>query len=91
VGEVLHELYQPFLRTDRPFLVMSPQSAEFTKYAANALLSTKISFINEMANLCERMGATLMMFVEAWGTIKGLDLHSCFQAWVTVAVAFQKM
>ncbi len=59
VGEVLHELYRPFLRTDRPFLAMSPQSAEFTKYAANALLSTKISFINEMANLCERMGGDI--------------------------------
>ena len=59
VGEVLHELYRPFLRTDNPFLVMSPQSAEFTKYAANALLSTKISFINEMANLCERMGGDI--------------------------------
>jgi UDPglucose 6-dehydrogenase len=58
-GEVLHELYHPFLRTDRPFLVMSPASAEFTKYAANALLSTKISFINEMANLCERMGGDI--------------------------------
>lgn len=58
-GEVLHELYSPFLRTDRPFLVMSPASAEFTKYAANALLSTKISFINEMANLCERMGGDI--------------------------------
>ena len=59
VGEVLLELYRPFLRTDNPFLVMSPQSAEFTKYAANALLSTKISFINEMANLCERMGGDI--------------------------------
>ena len=55
VGEVLHELYAPFLRTDRPFLVMSPESAELTKYVANALLSTKISFINEMANLCEQL------------------------------------
>lgn len=58
-GEVLRELYEPFLRTDNPFLVMSPQSAEFTKYAANAMLSTKISFINEMANLCERMGGDI--------------------------------
>jgi UDPglucose 6-dehydrogenase len=53
VGECLHRLYAPFLRTDRPFLVMSPESAELTKYAANCLLATKISFINEMANLCE--------------------------------------
>ncbi len=57
VGETLRELYAPFLRTERPFLVMSPESAEMTKYVANAMLATKISFINEMANLCERMGA----------------------------------
>jgi UDPglucose 6-dehydrogenase len=58
-AEVLHELYAPFLRTERPFLAMSPESAEMTKYAANAMLATKISFINEMANLCERMGADI--------------------------------
>jgi UDPglucose 6-dehydrogenase len=57
VADVLHKLYAPFLRTERPFLVMSPESAEMTKYVANALLATKISFINEMANLCEPMGA----------------------------------
>ncbi len=57
VFEVLRELYQPYLRTDRPFLEMSPESAEMTKYAANAMLATKISFINEIANLCERTGA----------------------------------
>ena len=59
VGEVLRELYAPFLRTERPFLVMSPESAEMTKYVANAMLATKISFINEMANLCERLGADI--------------------------------
>ncbi len=59
VAEVLRELYSPFLRTDHPFLSMSPQSAELTKYVANALLSTKISFINEMANVCERMGGDI--------------------------------
>jgi UDPglucose 6-dehydrogenase len=57
VAEVLRELYAPFLRTEHPFLVMSPESAEMTKYVANAMLATKISFINEMANLCEHMGA----------------------------------
>jgi UDPglucose 6-dehydrogenase len=55
VADVLRQLYEPFLRTENPFLVMSPESAEMTKYVANALLATKISFINEMANLCERM------------------------------------
>jgi UDPglucose 6-dehydrogenase len=58
-GELLRELYSPFLRTERPFLTMSPESAELTKYVANALLSTKISFINEMANVCERMGGDI--------------------------------
>ncbi len=57
VAQVLQELYSPFLRTENPFLVMSPESAEMTKYVANAMLATKISFINEMANLCERLGA----------------------------------
>jgi UDPglucose 6-dehydrogenase len=59
VAEVLRELYGPFLRTERPFLVMSPESAEMTKYVANAMLATKISFINEMANLCEPLGADI--------------------------------
>ncbi|MBP3960449.1 UDP-glucose/GDP-mannose dehydrogenase family protein [Gemmata sp. G18] len=58
-AEVLRELYAPFLRTERPFLVMTPESAEMTKYAANAMLATKISFINEMANLCDRLGADI--------------------------------
>src|SRR5262245_10308308 len=59
VGEVLRELYSPFLRTEHPFLVMTPESAEMTKYVANAMLATKISFINEMANLCEKLGADI--------------------------------
>lgn len=57
IGRLLNTLYAPFLRTERPFLVMSPESAEMTKYVANAMLATKISFINEMANLCEKMHA----------------------------------
>ena len=56
VGERLHTLYSPF-RTDRPFLIMTPEAPEMTKYVANSLLATKISFINEMANLCEAYGA----------------------------------
>src|SRR5205807_6779454 len=59
VGEVLRELYAPFLRTEHPFLAMAPESAEMTKYVANAMLATKISFINEMANLCEKLGADI--------------------------------
>ncbi len=59
VGETLRTLYSPLLRTGRPFLVMAPESAELTKYVANAMLATKISFINEMANICERVGADI--------------------------------
>ena len=59
VGEVLRTLYAPFLRAEQPFLVMSPESAEMTKYAANCMLATKISFINEMANLCDKLGADI--------------------------------
>ena len=59
VGVVLEELYKPFLRTEHPFLVMNLESAEMTKYVANCMLATKISFINEMANVCERVGADI--------------------------------
>ncbi len=59
VAEKLRQLYAPFLRTDKPFLSMSPESAEMTKYVANALLATKISFINQMANVCEGFGADI--------------------------------
>ena len=57
--KILKQLYKPFLRTERPFLPMQLESAEMTKYVANSMLATKISFINEMANLCERVGADI--------------------------------
>ena len=56
-AEVMRELYEPFVRTDNPIYVMDVRSAEMTKYAANALLATKVTFMNEIANLCERVGA----------------------------------
>jgi UDPglucose 6-dehydrogenase len=58
---LLTELYAPFVRTGAPILVMDERSAEMVKYAANAFLATKISFINEIANLCERVGADVDM------------------------------
>ena len=58
-ADVLRELYEPFLRTDHPFLTMGLESSEMTKYVANCMLATKISFINEMANLSERVGADI--------------------------------
>jgi UDPglucose 6-dehydrogenase len=56
VASVLQELYEPFVRTGNPILVMDERSSEMTKYAANAFLATKISFMNELANLCEEAG-----------------------------------
>ena len=55
------ELYAPFVRTGRPIIFMDIPSAEMTKYAANAMLATRISFMNEIANLCERVGANVDM------------------------------
>ena len=57
VMEIMKELYNPFMRRSDRILMMDPASAEMTKYAANALLATKISFMNEIAGLCERLGA----------------------------------
>jgi len=54
---VMAELYAPFVRAEQPVLFMDLRSAELTKYAANAMLATRISFMNEMATLCERLGA----------------------------------
>lgn len=65
---VLTELYSPFVRTGNPILVMDERSAEMTKYAANAFLATKISFMNELANLCERTGADIDWVRKGIGT-----------------------
>src|SRR5688572_29537723 len=55
--DMMLELYAPFTRTDAPIMVMDCASAELAKYAANAMLATRISFMNEVANVCESLGA----------------------------------
>lgn len=57
--QAVKELYEPFVRTGNPILVMDSRSAEMSKYASNAMLATKISFINEVARLCEQMNADI--------------------------------
>ena len=55
--DIMHDLYAPFMKTHDRFIGMDIKSAEMTKYAANAMLATKISFMNEISNICERVGA----------------------------------
>ncbi len=57
--DVMEQLYKPFVRQGNPIIFMDERSAEMTKYAANAFLATKITFMNEIANLCERVGANV--------------------------------
>lgn len=57
--ETVKELYEPFVRTGNPILIMDSRSAEMSKYASNAMLATKISFINEVSRLCEQMNADI--------------------------------
>ena len=57
--KVMSEIYAPFVRTGKPIIFMDIASAEMTKYAANGMLATRISFMNEIANLCERVGANV--------------------------------
>jgi len=58
-ARIMTELYEPFVRTGNPIFTMDVASAELTKYAANAMLATRISFMNEIANVCERVGANV--------------------------------
>jgi UDPglucose 6-dehydrogenase len=69
-AEMMVALYQPFTRTGAPIMVMDCASAELTKYAANALLATRISFMNEIANVCEMFGADVDRVRQAVGSDK---------------------
>jgi len=66
--DVMGELYSPFVRTGNPILFMDIPSAEVTKYAANAMLATRISFMNQIADLCERVGADVSMIRRGIGS-----------------------
>lgn len=68
VAQIMSELYRPFVRTGNPIFIMDPASAELSKYAANAMLASRISFMNEMARLCERVGANVSEVRQAIGS-----------------------
>jgi UDPglucose 6-dehydrogenase len=68
VREIMEQLYSPFMRKSSRILVMDPASAEMAKYAANAMLATRISFMNELSALCERVGADIEMIRHGLGS-----------------------
>lgn len=76
--DIMHELYEPFLRTFHPLIVMDIRSAEMTKYAANCFLATKISFINEISNLCEKAGADIGAVREGIGADRRIGYDFLF-------------
>ncbi len=67
-AEILTELYGPFVRTGNPLIFMDVPSAELTKYAANAMLATRISFMNQVAELCEKVGADVNLVRKGIGS-----------------------
>jgi UDP-glucose 6-dehydrogenase len=76
--EIMRELYAPFCRTDHPILFMDPKSAELTKYAANSMLAVRISFMNEIALLCERVGADVDLVRKGIGTDSRIGMPFLF-------------
>ncbi|MBF6559503.1 MAG: UDP-glucose/GDP-mannose dehydrogenase family protein [Candidatus Binataceae bacterium] len=75
---ILREIHSPFMRTDNPILVMHPRSSELTKYASNAMLAIRISFINQMANLCEAVGAEINDVRRGMGTDRRIGSQFLF-------------
>jgi UDPglucose 6-dehydrogenase len=76
--EIMQELYAPFTRTGAPIMTMDCASAELTKYAANAMLATRISFMNEVANVCEAVGADVDEVRRAIGADKRIGTSFLF-------------
>ena len=76
--EIMKNLYAPFVRTGKPIIAMDVRSAELTKYASNAMLATKISFMNEIANMCEAVGANVEMVRRGMGSDKRIGPYFIF-------------
>ena len=76
--KIMGELYAPFVRTENPILYMDAPSAELTKYAANAMLATRISFMNDVASICERVGADVDAVRKGMGADKRIGYPFLF-------------
>jgi len=76
--DIMQELYEPFTRTGAPIMMMDCASAELAKYAANAMLATRISFMNEVANVCEMVGADVDEVRRAIGSDKRIGASFLF-------------
>jgi UDPglucose 6-dehydrogenase len=77
-AEIMKELYAPFMRKTNRLIVMDIRSAEMTKYAANAMLATKITFMNQIANLCDRLGADVSAVREGIGSDRRIGYDFLF-------------
>jgi UDPglucose 6-dehydrogenase len=67
-AKIMKDLYAPFVRTGNPIIIMDERSSEMTKYAANGFLATKISYMNDLANLCDRVGADIELVRKGMGS-----------------------
>lgn len=99
-GELVRSLYLPYVRNQKPILVMGRRAAEMSKYAANAYLATRISFINEIANICDRLGVDVKDVRSGMGSDARIGHHflypgcgyggSCFPKDVQAIAAFAR-
>lgn len=99
-GDIVAELHEPYVRNNRPILRMSRAASELTKYAANAYLATRISFINEIAEVCERLGVDVNQVRIGMGSDQRIGQHflypgvgyggSCFPKDVQALASFGK-
>ena len=89
-AEILRELYAPFVRTGSPIMVVDIRTSEMVKYAANAFLAARISFMNEISNLCEAVGADVDMVRKGIAADARIGRRFSFRESVTAAAAFPR-
>ena len=88
---MVDEIYRPLNLNQAPILYTERRTAELTKYAANAFLATKITFINEIADLCEKVGADVQEVARGIGLDKRVGPNSCMPDLASAAPAFQRI